>query len=389
MIRPDACIFRGITAIFGDADSGLTSQPLRATVISGGAMTVTKKKVGTLEGEDILSFVLANSRDFSCVIYSYGATLGSVRMPDKNGKIEEITLGFDTWEEYTQAHPYFGATVGRFANRISGGRFSIGGTEYQLATNDGDNHLHGGKRGFSRYPWKAETEGGSAGMRVKLTRTSPHMEEGYPGNLSVTVYIGLNEDNELSFEYLAETDRETPVNLTNHAYWNLRGSGVGNILDHVLTLNCDRYIPFTGNFIPTGEIKPVKDTPFDFTQPKRIGADFGELGKMGLDGYDHCFVVNQNQKEDLTETAVLKESKSGRIMTVYTDKPGIQFYTGNMLEEVAGRDSRTYRKRSGLCLETEHFPDAVNRDEFPSPILKPGDRYHFKTVHKFSLERRL
>jgi aldose 1-epimerase len=350
-------------------------------------MTVTKKKIGTFEGEEVFSYVLANTRDLSCVVYSFGATLGSVRMPDKNGKIEEITLGFDTWEEYTKPHPYFGSTVGRFANRISEGRFSIDDTEYQLAKNDNEDHLHGGKRGFNMYPWKAETGGRGSGMEVKLTRKSPHMEEGYPGNLKTTVLIGLNEDNELSFEYFAETDRETPVNLTNHTYWNLRGSGVGTVLDHVLTLNCSRYIPCRGNFIPTGEILPVKNTPFDFTRPKRIGEDFKELNKMGIDGYDHCFVVNHDKNEDLTKTAVLKEPKSGRVMTVYTDKPGVQFYTGNMLSDVKGRGGRTYKKRSGLCLETEHFPDAVNREEFPSPILKPGETYHYKTVHTFSTEK--
>jgi len=336
----------------------------------------------TPDGAKIDSFTLKNSRGMSARVITYGCILSSLRVPDKRGKIGQITLGFDTLEEYLGGHPYFGAVVGRFANRIAGGRFQLDGKPYTLACNEnGTNHLHGGKVGFDKRVWNAEELQESDRIGVRFSYTSPDGEEGYPGNLAVTVTYTLNDQNELIFDYQAETDRPTPINLTNHAYWNLKGAGSGTIYSHVLSLNCSRYLPVNEELIPTGEILPVQGTALDFTGKKPIGRDIDQLPV----GYDHCFVADKDEAS-LAAIARLYDPASGRGLEISTTKPAVQLYTGNFLTGIKGAGGAVFSKHSALCLETEFFPDAVNHPEFPSAVLRPGQSYHHVTVHRFFTE---
>ncbi len=348
-------------------------------------MLSEKKLFGRLDdGREVTLFTLGNSRDLSVSIINYGATITSVRMPERNGKISEITLGFDNLPDYVGQHPFFGGIVGRFGNRIAGGKFSIGGQEYTLACNDhGIHHLHGGERGFYKVLWQAQAFEQNEAAGITLTYHSADGEEGYPGNLEVRVNYSLNENSELRIEYRARTDKPTPVNLTNHAYWNLAGAGCGSIKQHLLRLNCSRYLPVTETLVPTGEINDVKGTPMDFLRGKAVGKELDQVPG----GYDHCFIIDRHDS-GLAEAARLTEPESGRCLEVLTTKPAIQFYSGNFLDGITGRDGQVFTKHGGLCLETEYYPDAVHHSKFPNVILEPGREYNHVTVYKLSITDR-
>jgi aldose 1-epimerase len=345
-------------------------------------MQIKQRSFGTMaDGRSITEYTIINESNLSVGIINYGAIITSVKMQDRNGKSADITLGFDTLERYAEPQPFLGSVVGRFANRIAGGRFAIDGVQYKLARNDhGIHHLHGGEGGFYKVVWQAEpfVKGDSAGL--VLTYMSADGEEGYPGNLAVKVIYSLNQSGELRLEYTAQTDKPTPVNLTNHAYWNLTGAGSGGIENHLLRLNCSRYLPVTETLVPTGEIKDVAGTYMDFKEAKPVGRDLDKVPG----GYDHCYIIDRNS-DGLAEAARVTDPASGRCLDVFTTKPAIQFYSGNFLNRLQGRNGEVYDKHGGLCLETEYYPDAVNRPEFPDVILRPGQEYRHVTVYKFSI----
>ncbi|MHC4691398.1 MAG: aldose epimerase family protein [Planctomycetota bacterium] len=334
----------------------------------------------TPDGQEVELYTLANTNGLKATITNYGAILVSLEVPDRDGKLADITLGYDTLEGYIPRHPYFGATVGRYANRIGAAKFKLNDIKYQLAANNGPNHLHGGIKGFDKVVWTAEyVLADKDGAKVKLSYLSKDGEEGYPGNLKCTVIYTLTKDDELKINYEAETDKPTVINLTNHSYWNLAGQGNGDILGHELMLNADRYTPVDEGLIPTGEIRSVKDSPMDFTKPMAIGSRIAQVEG----GYDHNYVLNSGGGT-LALCAKVYESTSGRIMEIYTVEPGVQFYTGNFLDgSITGKAGKVYKKHYGFCLETQHFPDSPNKPDFPSVVLKPGDKYTTVTVHKF------
>jgi len=347
--------------------------------------SIEQKPFGkTKDGKDVSVFTLINGHGVKVRLIDYGATLISVEAPDKAGKTANITLGFPTLAGYLERHPYFGSTVGRYGNRIAGGKFKLDGKEYSLATNNGPNHLHGGIKGFDAVMWKAEVLKGRDSA-VRFTYTSPDGEEGYPGKLDVTVTYTLTHNNELKIDYEAKTDKATVVNLTNHAYWNLAGAGSGTILKHVLTLAADKYLPIDDTSIPTGRLADVKGTPFDFTTPHAIGERIDEVKKdpHKTKGYDHCFVL-RGQQGKLELAAKAKDPVSGRVMEIFTTEPGVQLYCGNFLGGGAGEGG--YKQHEAFCLETQHYPDSPNQPSFPSTVLKPGETYRSTTVHKFSVE---
>jgi aldose 1-epimerase len=331
------------------------------------------------DGTAVDIYTLTNKSGIEARVMTYGATLVSLRLPDRNGAFADVNLGFDDLGGYLGTHPYFGVIVGRYANRIAKGRFTLDGVEYTLAQNNNGNSLHGGLKGFDKVVWKPEPVQTADGVGVKLTYLSKDMEEGYPGNLSVTVVYMLTNADELRISYEAETDKKTPVNLTNHAYWNLKGEGNGDILGHVLRLEADSYtaVDSAANLIPTGEILSVAGTPFDFTSPHAIGERIARVEG----GYDHNFVLRGGA---LALAARVEEPESGRAMEVYADQPAIQLYTGNFLDgTVVGKGGKAYKKHYAFCLETQHFPDSPNHPNFPSTILEPGQKYRTVTVHKF------
>jgi aldose 1-epimerase len=337
---------------------------------------------GEVDGRPVTRYFLTNANGMQVTLIDLGATVTSVEVPDRDGNLADVTLGFDTLEGYLDNAPYFGSICGRFANRIAGARFTLDDVEYPLAANNGPNHLHGGVRGFNKVVWHGEPvtdEDGSTGVR--FTYVSPDGEEGYPGTLKTTVVYTLTDRDELKIEYTAQTDKATPVNLTNHCYWNLAGEG--DILDHVLTLNCDRYIPVDEELIPTGELKPVAGTPMDFTEPTKIGARIAEVkGDNPQGGYDHCYVINEDGGE-LALVARVHEESSGRVMEVYSTEPGVQLYTGNFLD--GSESNGGHAQHAGFCLECQQFPDAPNQPQFPSAILRPGEVYTQTTIHRFSV----
>jgi aldose 1-epimerase len=314
---------------------------------------------------------------------TYGAILTELHVADRNGKLEDVVLGFDNLKDYLAGHPMFGATVGRVANRIAKGKFTLDGKEYRLAVNSGPNSIHGGRKGFDKVVWRAETLTKPDGVAVQLNYRSPDGEEGYPGNLSTTVTYTLTNENELKITYAATTDKPTPVNLTNHSYFNLSGVKDGDVLGHELMLAADEYTPADATLIPTGEIRPVRGTPLDFTRPTPIGARIAEL-KPTLGGYDHNFVLRGGGKS-LVLAARVYDPKSGRVMEMFTTEPAVQLYTANFLDgKRKGKGGVAYGKHQGLCLEAQHFPDSVNHPNFPSIILRPGGTYTQTTVYKFS-----
>lgn len=345
---------------------------------------VKKEAFGkTPDGVAVERYILTNTAGMTAKIITYGAILSELDVPDRDGKLGDVVLGFDHLKDYLAGHPYFGATVGRVANRIAEGEFTLYGQKYKLAVNNGANSLHGGRKGFDKAVWKAEPEKLPAGAAVKLRYLSKDGEEGYPGNLRVTVVYTLTNTNALRIDYSANTDKPTPVNLTNHTYFNLAGAKSGDILDHELTIAADKYTPTDEAFLPTGEIKSVKGTPLDFTEPKRIGERIDRL-KNDPVGYDHNFVLNSGGKE-LALAARVREPKTGRILEMYTTEPGVQLYTGNFLDgKLKGHGGVAYKKHAGFCLEAQHFPDAMHHDNFPSIVLKPGRTYRQTTIYKFS-----
>lgn len=347
---------------------------------------VTKAFFGNTPDGPADLYTLTNGSGMQVQITNFAGIVVSILTPDKEGKIGEVTHGFNDLDSYLNPHPHFGALIGRYGNRIGKAQFTLDGNKYQLAANNGKNHLHGGVRGFDKYLWEARevTHGNDAG--VELKRLSPHMEEGYPGNLNVTVTYWLNNDNNLLIEYEATTDQKTICNLTNHAYFNL--SNRDDILDHELQMNANRYTPVDEGLIPTGEIVEVADTPFDFRKPKAIGeninSDHPQIVIGG--GYDHNFVLDREVGAGKMQlAATVYDRHSGRIMELFTTEPGVQFYTGNFLNgSIIGREGRPYSKRSAFCLETQHFPDSPNKPAFPSVILEPGGTYRTSTSYRFS-----
>jgi aldose 1-epimerase len=325
-------------------------------------------------------------------VLEHGCTIVGIEVPDGEGRLIDVALGFSDASEYRRRHPYFGCVVGRYGNRIAGGRFALDGRVYGLVANNAPGgqpcHLHGGEVGFDQRSWSVERRQGAEGQEVCLRRVSLHGEEGYPGNLEVSVLYRLTEQNALEMEYEAQTDAPTPVNLTNHSYFNLRGEGSGeNVLGHVLTLHATRFLPTDAGQIPTGELRPVEGTPFDFRAPQQIGSRIHDQDPqlVGAHGYDHNWILD-SQAGTLALAADVYEPVSGRFMEVLTTEPGVQLYTGNLLDGTCvGKSGRAYQRHGGLCLETQHFPDSPNRPEFPDTILRPGNVYRSKTVYRFGM----
>jgi len=335
----------------------------------------------TEDGQQTDLYILTNKHGMEAAITNYGGTVVSLKVPDRKGKIDDVVLGYDKLEDYAAGKAYFGAIVGRYANRIAHAKFTLEGVTYTLSKNDGDNHLHGG---FNKRVWTAKDVSSSAGQSLELTYLSKDGEEGFPGNLSVKVVYTLTDQNELKIDYSATTDKDTVINLTNHCYFNLAGQGNGDILQHQLMILGDRFTPVDASLIPTGELRSVKGTPFDFTTATAIGAridqDDPEL-KLGR-GYDHNWVLNSGKTVALAAQAY--EPHSGRVLEVSTTEPGIQFYTGNFLDGIRGKEGKVYNRRYAFCLETQHFPDSPNHPDFPSTVLKPENPYRSTTVYKFS-----
>jgi aldose 1-epimerase len=363
-------------------------------VILGFAMTViakpkiTKAAFGkTADGKAVEIYTLTNSGGAEAKIITYGGAVVSLKVPDKSGKLGDVVLGYDSVADYEKHTSYFGALVGRYANRIAKGKFSLNGKEYTLAVNNGENHLHGGLKGFDKVVWTARPSTVATGANLDLTYLSRDGEEGYPGKLSVRAVYTLTEKNELKIVYSATTDKDTVVNLTHHSYFNLAGAGNSSILDHQLTLNADRFTPTDSGSIPTGELRSVKGTPFDFTIPTAIGARIDQQDeqlKFGA-GYDQNWVLNKTGNE-LALAATVYEPTTGRVMEVLTTEPGVQFYAGNYLDGViTGKSGQQYPKRSGFCLEAQHFPDSPNKPQFPTTELKKGQKYSQTTIYKFSV----
>jgi len=361
------------------------TKPETAVTKSESQARIQKQAFGkTADGQAVDIYTLTNARGMEARITNYGGVVVSLKAPDRSGKMDDVTLGYENLDGYLTDKRFFGGIIGRYGNRIAKGKFSLNGQTYTLVTNNGENHLHGGTKGFDKQIWQATEINDPKNPGLKLTYLSKDGEEGYPGNLSVTVVYTLTNDNELKIEYGATTDKDTVVNLTNHSYFNLAGKGT--ILNHEVMLNADKFTPTDKGAIPTGEQRAVKGTPMDFTQATAIGARINqedEQLKFGT-GYDHNWVLNSSGGT-LALAARVTESSSGRVMEVWTTEPGIQFYTGNFLDgTVTGKGGQAYQQRSGFCLETQHFPDSPNKPAFPSTVLKPGQKYATTTVYKFT-----
>ena len=336
-------------------------------------------------------YTLKNAHGMELRVLDYGGIIVSLAVPDRTGRVDDVVLGFDRLQAYERSSLYFGAIIGRFGNRIARGRFTLDGRTYMLATNDGPNHLHGGVKGFDKVVWKVSPFERQDSTGLVLRYTSPDGEEGYPGTLRTTVTYTLTDGNELIFDYEATSDRATPVNLTQHSYFNLAGDGRGDVLDHVLTLKAHSFTPVDSTLIPTGEIRSVAGTPFDFRAPTAIGARIGqddEQLRYG-GGYDHNFVLDKDRAEQRGAAmlaARVYEPSSGRLMEVFTTEPGVQFYSGNFLDGMlTGKRGTVYPRRSGFALETQHFPDSPNHPDFPSTILAPGREYRSRTLLRFGV----
>ena len=350
----------------------MAEHPTRASTYSFGRLK---------DGREAHKYKLTNANGLEAEVTNYGAILVALRVPDANQTIDDIVLGYDTLDEYVADTNYFGCTVGRYANRIAGGKVRIDGTDHQLTKNDGENHLHGGLHGFNKKLWDAQVERGS----LRLTYMSPDREEGYPGNLTATVRYALTDRDELKIEYHAVTDRATHCNLSHHSYFNLAGAGTGDITGHHLTIHARQFTPIREGLIPTGELQTVTGTPMDFTQPIEIGAriddDHAQLS-LG-EGYDHNWALDNPGLS--TPAATVYEPTTGRIMELYTTEPGLQLYTGNFLDgKTKGKHGKRYPRRGGLCLEAQHYPDSPNQPRFPSTLLRPGETYRQTTICKFT-----
>lgn len=364
-------------ALFALAAAGCSSQKETPVVAEKPVKTSWGK---TADGELVDLYTLTNAKGAEARIATYGATVVSLKVPDRSGVLGDVVAGFDRFEDYLTPPPYFGSIIGRYGNRIGKGRFSLNGAEYVLAKNNGENHLHGGVRGFDKHVWTAKR---ISPQSLELSYLSKDGEEGYPGNLQATVTYTLTDANELRIEYSATTDKDTVVNLTNHSYFNLAGEG--DILAHEVSINADRFTPVDKGLIPTGELRQVAGTPFDFRTAHAIGERIEQKDEQLIlgQGYDHNFVLNRAGAE-LEGAAKVIDRKSGRVMEVLTTEPGLQFYTGNFLDGTLKGKGRTYTRRSAFCMETQHFPDSPNKPSFPSVVLRPGSRYRTTTVYRFS-----
>lgn len=350
-------------------------------------MRIEKRTFGKLpDGTTVDIYTLKNRNGMEVEITNYGGAVVSLKTPDRRGRMADIVLGYADPSGYAADTAYFGALIGRYANRIGKGKFTLNGIEYQLAQNNGVNHLHGGVRGFNKVVWQAREMDRTDGVALELTYLSKDNEESYPGNLTVTATYVLSNANELRIEYSATTDKETVISLTHHSYFNLAGAGAGDVLRHEVKINADKFTPIDETLIPTGELKAVKGTPFDFNRATHIGSRINQgddqlvLGK----GYDHNFVLNKKGQE-LSLAASVYEPASGRVVEIWTTEPGMQLYTGNFLDGVRGKAGKIYNRRGGFCLEAQHFPDSPNKPAFPSTVLKPGERYTQTTVYKFNV----
>jgi len=348
---------------------------------------ITRTPFGTLpDGREVDIFAIANNKGIQASITTYGGIVTSLTAPDQGGRFADVVLGFDNLDAYLEGHPYFGAIIGRYGNRIAKGTFTLDGQTFTLARNNNGNHLHGGVIGFDKALWSAQAEFHPNSPRLRLRHVSANGDEGYPGQLDVTVDYTLTHDNELRIDYRATTDRPTHVNLTNHSYLNLAGAASGDILNHELQINADHFTPVDEGLIPTGEIRSVEGTPMDFRKPMAIGLridDEDEQLYFG-GGFDHNWVLNSDAT-GLSLAARVVDPTSGRVMEVLTSEPGVQFYTANFLDgSITGKDGTVYGRRCALCLETQHFPDSPNRPEFPTTVLRPGEVYETTTVYRFS-----
>ena len=362
-----------------------------SAAIATAQTAITRSSFGkTTEGQSVDIYTLRNRRGMEARITNYGGIVVSLTAPDRDGKFADVVLGYNDLQTYMRPpFPYFGAIIGRYGNRIAKGRFTLNGVEYKLAVNNGENHLHGGLRGFDKVVWTAHERKSTAGPALALNYLSKDGEEGYPGNLRVTVVYTLTNNNELKIDYTAATDKDTVTNLTHHSYFNLAGEGNGDILDHRVVLRANSFIPTDAGSIPTGEIRNVAGTPFDFLKANTIGARINnddEQLKFG-NGYDHTWVIN-GRMGTLRQAAIVYEATSGREMEVWTTEPGVQFYTGNFLDAaIIGKSGKPYPRRSGFCLETQHYPDSPNRPNFPTTTLRKGAVYHSTTIYRFSARR--
>ncbi|MEH6679052.1 MAG: aldose epimerase family protein [Sediminicola sp.] len=351
------------------------------------AATISKNDFGeTADGTKVDRYTLANGKGMEVDIITYGGIITSLKTADRKGKYDDVVLGFDSLSGYLDGHPYFGALIGRYGNRIANAKFELDGKSYSLAANDGPNHLHGGEKGFDKVVWNAKEVKGDSSVSLVLSYLSKDMEEGYPGNLATKVTYTLDRDNSLEVLYEATTDKKTVINLTQHSYFNLSGDFSQTILDHEVMINADTFLPVNNTLIPTGELRKVEGTPFDFREFKAVGKeleDGDDQLKKGL-GYDHCWVLT-DRDSGLKMAAAAHHPKSGRLLEVFTTEPAIQFYTGNFLDgTLTAKGGGTYAKRTGLCLETQHYPDSPNQQSFPSVTLEPGEGYSSKTIFKFS-----
>ena len=346
----------------------------------GSSVVIDQTQFGqTEEGTDVDLFTLTNADGLTVKITNYGGIVTSLLVPDKYGNLADIVLGFDDLQSYLDGHPYFGAIIGRYANRIAEGKFELDGIQYRLATNNGENHLHGGDKGFDKVVWDSKTFVKENEAGIELSYLSKDMEEGYPGNLKVKVTYRLTNMNQLMIDYFAETDKVSPVNLTHHGYFNLTG-GKENILNHNMMINASSYIVIDENLIPTGEIRDIQGSPMDFSLPTKVGSRILQVEG----GYDHCYVINEGP-DQMRFIAKVHEETTGRIMEVYSSEPGVQFYSGNFLDGgISGKGSIVYDKHLGFCLEAQHFPDSPNRQNFPTTLLYPGESYTQSTIYQFS-----
>jgi len=374
------CVLSATVALF----VGLAA--VAAEPAKGGKATVQKSDYGKLSDDTAVDlYTLTNANGVVCKIITYGGIVTELHVPDKDGKLADVVLGCPALKTYEAGHPFFGAITGRVANRIANAKFTLDGKDYKLAANNGAHSLHGGKRGFDKHVWHGEPLDARHGAAVRFTRTSPDGEEGYPGNLKVAVTYTLTDKDEFLIDYAATTDKATPVNLTNHSYFNLAGHDSGTVLDQEMTIAADRYTPGGETLVPTGKIEPVEGTPFDFTRATVIGSRFKELKDKPV-GYDLNYVLNAGGK--LSELAArARDPKSGRVLEMYTTEPGVQFYTSNFIDKQKGKRGVTYAQHAAFCLEAQHYPDSVHHEKFPSILLKPGETYKQTTIYKFAVAK--
>ena len=364
------------------------NSPVQSAEKENNKMSVNSAPFGkTKEGQDVTAWTLKNANGLTAVILNFGGVLYAMETPDRDGKFANISCHYPTIPEYQEIRPYFGSLVGRYGNRIAKGKFTVDGKEYNVPCNNGENALHGGLKGFDQVIWDVEPFSAENEVGLKLTYTAKDGEEGYPGNLSMIVTYTLNNNNELIIDYVATTDKATPVNLTNHTFWNLAGFNAGSILDHELQLAADRYLPTDAGLIPTGEIASVEGTPLDFRTAKPIGKDIAKVVEPQFNGgYDHCLVLPEKKAGEMSFCALAYDPKSGRTMEISTTEPAVQFYSGNFLDGTTAIDGYKYSKQTAFCLETQHYPDSPNHAEFPNTILRPGETYRHTTIHKFAVK---